>query len=195
MRFIGNFSTGKMGFAIAEELAKQGAEVILVAGPTNQEKTHSQIKRIDIQSADEMYEACTKHFPEMDGAILSAAVADYKPATQAEHKIKRKSAELTIELTANKDIAKALGSAKTSNQIVVGFALETDNEIENAKRKIVSKNLDFIVLNSLKEQGAGFGFNTNKISIVDNNNNIINFELKQKNDVAKDIVTHLISFI
>lgn len=194
VRFIGNFSSGKMGYAIAEELANQGASVVLVSGPTNLSISHPLINKIDVVSADEMFEKSTKHFPNTDGAILSAAVADYKPKNFSSEKIKRKDNELEIQLTPNKDIAKQLGSVKSDNQVLVGFALETTDEILNAQKKIKSKNLDFIIMNSLKEKGAGFSVDTNKVSIIDKNNNIEDFKLKQKSEVAKDIVKKLISY-
>jgi len=193
VRFIGNFSSGKMGFAIAETLASEGADVTLISGPTNQKIRNTHIKLIKITSADDMYNACIELFPQVDGAILSAAVADYKPRIFTDKKIKRKSDDLTIELTANKDIAKKLGELKADNQILVGFALETDNEFENARKKIKSKNLDFIVLNSLNDLGAGFSIDTNKISIIDRKDKTEHYELKQKTEVAVDIVNKIIS--
>ncbi|MBU8892735.1 MAG: bifunctional phosphopantothenoylcysteine decarboxylase/phosphopantothenate--cysteine ligase CoaBC [Bacteroidales bacterium] len=193
VRFIGNYSSGKMGFAIAEELANLGAEVILVAGPTNLEISNSLITRINIQTAQEMYDVSVKHFPDCDGAIMSAAVADYKPAVQFDKKVKRSNAEMQIVFEPNKDIAAELGRIKKKNQVLVGFALETNDEFENAKKKIKNKNLDFIVLNSLKDEGAGFGHNTNKISIIDKQDSTFKFDLKPKKEVATDIIEVLIS--
>ena len=192
VRFIGNYSSGKMGYAIAEELATQGAEVLLVSGPTHLEVSNPLIKKIKVQTAQEMYDAAVNNFSDCDGAIMSAAVADFKPVTQYDQKIKRGKDDLKIILEPNKDIAAELGNIKKENQILVGFALETNNELENAKKKIQNKNLDFIVLNSLKEEGAGFEHDTNKISIIDKIDNITNFELKSKQEVAIDIVNELI---
>jgi len=195
VRYIGNYSSGKMGFAIAEELADQGAEVILVTGPTHLQISHPLITRINIQTAQEMYNESVKYFPQCDAAIMSAAVADFKPSVKFESKVKRGKEDMNITLEPNKDIAAELGKKKKKNQLLVGFALETNNEQENAKKKIKNKNLDFIVLNSLNEEGAGFGFDTNKISIIDNQNTINEFELKSKQEVAVDIVDALIEKI
>ncbi len=192
VRFIGNYSSGKMGYAIAEVLADQGAEVLLVSGPTHLEVSSPLIKTIKVQTAQEMYDAAVNNFSDCDGAIMSAAVADFKPVIQFDEKVKRGKDDLKIILEPNKDIAAELGNIKKRNQILVGFALETNNELENAKKKIQNKNLDFIVLNSLKEDGAGFEHDTNKISIIDKNDNITNFELKSKKEVAIDIVNELI---
>lgn len=193
VRFIGNYSTGKMGYAIAEELASQGAEVFLVSGPTHLKISHSYITVINVQTAKEMYEASIKYFPGCDAAIMSAAVADFKPSVQFETKVKRGKENMQITLEPNEDIAAELGKIKKKNQILVGFALETTNELENAKKKIHTKNLDFIVLNSLNEKGAGFGYDTNKISIIDCKEKITRFELKSKHDVATDVVNALIT--
>ncbi len=196
VRFIGNFSSGKMGFAIAEELADNGAEVILVAGPVNVTTNHNNIKLIKVISAIEMYDECTKVFPEVDGAIMSAAVADFCPANYVDKKIKRKaSTPMTIKLKNNPDIAATLGKMKTEKQILVGFALETNDEVKNAQLKIQKKNLDFIVLNSLNEKGAGFQHDTNKITIIDKSNNLLKFDLKSKKEVAQDIVSYLLTFM
>lgn len=189
VRFIGNFSTGKMGFALAEECAARGASVTLIAGPTHLTVTHPNIRRINVESAQEMYDAAVNGFPETDIAILSAAVADYRPEQTANEKIKRKEGEnRSLSLTPNPDIAATLGKMKNSHQLLVGFALETNNEEENALKKLAKKNLDFIVLNSLKDQGAGFGHDTNKISILSADGDKKSFELKSKKEVAKDIV-------
>ena len=193
VRFIGNYSSGKMGFALAEECASRGAEVILVAGPVNLKTSHPNIKRIDVESAEEMYEASVKVFPEMDAAILCAAVADYRPKEQATEKIKRDSDNMILELTPNKDIAASLGQMKKGNQILIGFALETNNETQNALKKMEKKNLDYIVLNSLKDDGAGFKYDTNKISILFRNGERKDFDLKSKKEVAGDIINVTLS--
>lgn len=189
VRFIGNYSSGKMGFALAEECAERGAEVILISGPVSLQTQHKNIRRIDVESAEQMYQAAMDEFPEADSAILCAAVADYRPKQQSDVKIKRKEKEdLSLELVPNKDIAASLGKIKKPNQILIGFALETNNEEQNALKKLEKKNLDFIVLNSLNDSGAGFQYNTNKISIIDRKGNRKNFELKEKKYVAKDII-------
>jgi phosphopantothenoylcysteine decarboxylase/phosphopantothenate--cysteine ligase len=189
VRYISNYSSGKMGFALAEECASRGAEVILISGPVKLDAIHPEIKRIDVESAEEMLRAALSYFPEMDAGILCAAVADYKPVHYSEKKVKRKTGELfSLELIPNPDIAAALGKIKKEEQILVGFALETDNEISNAKEKLQKKNLDFIVLNSLKDAGAGFQGDTNKITIIDSKGNSENFPLKSKRAVASDIV-------
>ncbi len=193
VRYIGNNSSGKMGYAIAEELASRGAKVILVSGRTYLEVKNNNITLINIVSSHDMFVQATKHFPKCDAAILSAAVADYKPEHQAKNKIKKKQTNLTLTLIPTEDILATLGKSKKKNQILVGFALETDNELENAKKKLTNKNLDFIVLNSLRDKGAGFGTPTNKITIIDKNNNIENFKLKTKEEVAVDIVNKLVS--
>lgn len=195
VRFIGNYSSGKMGFALAEECARRGALVTLVAGPVHLNTQHSRITRINVESAEEMYEAAERNFPEADAAILCAAVADYRPATMAEKKIKReKEQELTLPLKATRDIAASLGAIKKEHQCLVGFALETDNEQQNAEGKLERKNLDFIVLNSLKDEGAGFRHDTNKISIIDRKNRT-DYPLKPKTEVAQDIIDHLVSVL
>lgn len=187
VRFIGNHSTGKMGFAIAETLANMGARVHLVSGPSQLETDHPNIELIRVTSADEMHQACIGKYDECDVAILSAAVADFKPATQAEQKIKKSSALDALSLVPTIDILKDLGDRK-KQQVLVGFALETNNEEENAKDKLKRKNLDLIVLNSLRDEGAGFAYTTNKVSLIDKENNITHFELKDKREVARDIV-------
>ena len=189
VRFIGNYSSGKMGFAIAQECASRGAEVFLVTGPTALNITHPNINRIDVESANEMYNASINIFPEMDVAILSAAVADYRPSQQEDKKIKRNDMqEISITLTPNPDIAAALGKIKRSNQITIGFALETNDEENNAKKKIEKKRFDFIVLNSLNDAGAGFGVDTNKVTIISKEGDKTIFNLKSKLEVAKDII-------
>ncbi|MEJ8756202.1 bifunctional phosphopantothenoylcysteine decarboxylase/phosphopantothenate--cysteine ligase CoaBC [Pontibacter sp. H259] len=187
VRFIGNHSTGKMGFAIAESFAKYGAEVILVSGPTNQKTDNQSITVIPVTTADEMYAAVHEHADTADIIIYAAAVADYKPKVVADKKIKKAGNELTIELVKNVDIAAALGKQKKPNQFSVGFALETDNESANAAEKLKKKNLDMIVLNSLRDEGAGFKHDTNKITIIELGKTTA-FELKQKTEVAQDIV-------
>lgn len=191
VRFIGNHSSGKMGFALAKEAANLGAEVILISGPSHQQIKHSLIHRIDVTTAQEMYQEVHKYFDSVDIAILSAAVADYKPKNVASQKIKKKDATLTIELAPTKDILASLGAIK-KHQFLVGFALETNNEVENAQRKLKRKNLDVIVLNSLQDKGAGFATNTNKITIIDKYFSQKLFELKSKDEVAKDIMNEII---
>jgi phosphopantothenoylcysteine decarboxylase / phosphopantothenate---cysteine ligase len=191
VRFIGNHSSGKMGFALAKEAANLGAEVILISGPSHQQIKHSLIHRIDVTTAQEMYQEAHKHFDKVDIAILSAAVADYKPKNVASQKIKKKDATLTIELAPTKDILASLGAIK-KHQFLVGFALETNNEVENAQRKLKRKNLDVIVLNSLQDKDACFATNTNKITIIDKYFSQKLFELKSKDEVAKDIMNEII---
>ncbi|MGY5353277.1 bifunctional phosphopantothenoylcysteine decarboxylase/phosphopantothenate--cysteine ligase CoaBC [Wenyingzhuangia sp. IMCC45467] len=188
VRFIGNHSSGKMGFEIAKRAANLGAEVILVSGPSNQKIAHSFVKRIDVVSAEDMYIACHEYYKNVDVAICSAAVADYKPANVATQKIKKKDTSLDIQLAPTKDILASLGAIK-KKQLLVGFALETNNEEENAKGKITRKNLDLIVLNSLRDKGAGFATDTNKITIIDKDFNLQRFEMKSKAEVAQDILT------
>lgn len=196
VRFIGNFSSGKMGFALAEECALRGAEVLLITGPTAQLVSHHGIRRIDVESAKDMYDATMKHFPQMDAAILSAAVADYRPEQKQDEKIKRNELEsITLTLTANPDIAASLGEMKKTHQLIIGFALETNDEEANAIKKLEKKNLDFIVLNSLQDKGAGFGHDTNKVTILSRDGGKRSFGLKSKKEVAKDIInTVFISF-
>lgn len=191
VRFIGNHSSGKMGFALAKAAAHLGAEVHLIAGPTKEQVNHSLIHRVDVVSAQEMYDAVHDVFQESNIAIFSAAVADYKPKNKADQKIKKADASLALELTPTPDILASVGKIKT-NQYLVGFALETNNELENAKKKITSKHLDAIVLNSLNDKGAGFATNTNKITIIDKNLNSEVFNLKSKDEVAQDILTYIL---
>lgn len=188
VRFIGNHSSGKMGFAIAEALADQGAHVNLITGPTNLHTKHPGISVKAITSAEEMHQACIALFPSSDITVLSAAVADYKPAVKADQKIKKKEEAMTIELTKTHDIAASLGKMKHNGQIIVGFALETEQERTNALKKLESKNFDLIVLNSLNDKGAGFGHDTNKITIIDRQQQLKTFDLKSKKEVANDIV-------
>lgn len=188
VRFIGNNSSGKMGFAIAESLAKQGAKVTLVSGPTHLTLHHPQVEIKQVTSAEEMFTACQVVFPQTDIAVLSAAVADYRPAKVANQKIKKSEDDLSIQLVKTHDIAAELGKQKKRGQFIVGFALETENEESNAKKKIAAKNFDLIVLNSLNDKGAGFGHDTNKISLIDATGGITKFSLKNKKEVANDIV-------
>ena len=190
VRFIGNRSTGKMGFALAETCAKYGAEVKLISGPVSMSTSVNGIQRIDVENAEQMYDIAVKEFNSCDAAILCAAVADYTPTKQENHKMKRHSDNICIELKPTKDIAAKLGQMKTSKQVIVGFALETNDEAVNAKRKLKSKNFDFIVLNSLNDEGAGFGHDTNKITIIDANAMHV-FPLKSKYAVAEDIINEL----
>jgi phosphopantothenoylcysteine decarboxylase / phosphopantothenate---cysteine ligase len=191
VRFIGNHSSGKMGFAIAEALANEGADVNLVTGPTQQHTFHPRVSVKAVTTAEEMYNACTQLFPKSDITVLSAAVADYKPLVRAEQKIKKKDERLTLELTKTQDIAASLGQVKSANQVLVGFALETENEEQNAVKKLQSKNFDLIVLNSLNDKGAGFGHDTNKITII-GKERMKTFDLKTKKEVAHDIVEAII---
>ena len=191
VRYIGNHSTGKMGFAIANELAKCGALVKLVAGPTDLEVSHPNINKVDVTSAQQMFEKCQEDFETTDITVLSAAVADYRPIHIAEEKIKKAGETMQIELQKTVDIAAVLGAKKRDGQLVVGFALESENELENAKSKLAKKNFDLIVLNSIRDQGAGFGFDTNKISILGNDGSIKDFDLRTKTEVAGDIVDEI----
>ncbi|WP_396141627.1 bifunctional phosphopantothenoylcysteine decarboxylase/phosphopantothenate--cysteine ligase CoaBC [Flavobacterium sp.] len=193
VRFIGNHSSGKMGFDIAESAANYGAEVILISGPTHLNTINSVINLIRVTSAKEMYDACHEYFNSVDVAICAAAVADYKPKFVAEQKIKKTEASLIIELEKTEDILASLGKIK-QNQFLIGFALETENEIENAKLKIQKKNLDLIVLNSLQDEGAGFGKATNKITFIDKDFIVEPMDLKSKELVANDIMNKVISF-
>lgn len=192
VRFIGNYSSGKMGFAIAEALAAKGASVKLIAGPTYLKTVSSLIERVDVKSAKEMYEAATTAFETADAAVLSAAVADYRPKSVAESKMKKQTSDLVLELEPTEDILAELGKMKRPTQVLVGFALETNNEIENAKSKLERKNLDFIVLNSLQDKGAGFSYDTNKVTFMDRSGRVEPQELKPKSEVAEDIVRRLI---
>ena len=194
VRFIGNYSSGKMGFALAEECAKHGAEVTLICGPVQLTTNHSNIHRIDVESAEEMYQAATKYFPTMDAGILCAAVADFTADHIADEKIKRKGDELHICLKPTKDIAASIGKIKKPNQTLVGFALETNDEQQNAQSKLERKNFDFIVLNSLNDKGAGFRCDTNKITIIDKIK-ATEYPLKSKALVAKDIIDRLTEYI
>ena len=192
VRFIGNHSSGLMGFSIANELANRGAKVILISAPSNLIITHPNIKCIYVISASEMHQACVENFVKADITIMAAAVADYTPENPQLHKIKKNSSEkLIITLKPTIDILAELGKTKNKHQILVGFALETDNEMENASLKLHHKNLDFIVLNSLNDAGAGFGTATNKITILDNKKQITHFNIKTKSEVAVDVVNKI----
>ncbi|MCL5128492.1 MULTISPECIES: bifunctional phosphopantothenoylcysteine decarboxylase/phosphopantothenate--cysteine ligase CoaBC [unclassified Algibacter] len=194
VRFIGNHSSGKMGFEIAKASANLGAEVVLITGPTHQKVNHSLINVVPVVSAADMYQAVHEHFENVDIAILSAAVADFTPKEVSNKKIKKKSDTLTLELGRTKDILASLGEVKT-NQYLVGFALETDNELENAKGKLKRKNLNLIVLNSLNDKGAGFKSDTNKVTFIDEAGNITENSLKSKTDVASDLLNKIIENI
>lgn len=194
VRFIGNHSSGKMGFEIARAAADLGAEVILVSGPTHETVLNSLIHRINVVSASQMYDAVHDHFNAVDIAILSAAVADYRPKHVSDIKIKKKTPAFSIELEKTQDILKSLGAIK-SHQFLVGFALETNNEVENAKGKLNAKNLNLIVLNSLNDQGAGFGSSTNKVTFITDAQEIIQHDLKSKEDVAADLMKQIIKQI
>lgn len=190
VRFIGNYSSGKMGYAIAEECANRGAEVILVSGPVSLTVKNPSIRLIKVESAHEMFEVCNKEYPRCNAAVLSAAVADFAPQNVSDTKIKRKDNNLEITLKPTEDIAASLGKIK-ENRVLVGFALEKENELENAMGKLERKNFDFIVLNSMNDKGAGFNHDTNKITIINRSKEVKNFDLKSKVMVAKDIVDEL----
>lgn len=195
VRFIGNHSSGKMGFALAKNLLNRGAEVILLTGPTQCELHHKNLTRIDIFSAEELLREVQIHFPSCDGGIFSAAVSDYRPVVQSDLKLKKTSAKLSIELVQNPDILDWAGKNKNVHQFLVGFALETNNAIEYGKTKMAKKNLDFIVINSLADSGAGFGYDTNKITILDSDFKLSEFELTTKDVAANNIVAHLVMHI
>jgi phosphopantothenoylcysteine decarboxylase/phosphopantothenate--cysteine ligase len=191
VRFISNHSSGKMGIAIAEELAKRGFEVTLVKGPMQFEAINPKIVQIQVETAAEMFETCTQYFPLNDVVVFAAAVADYTPKFPSATKIKKREDQFSIMMVKTMDIALELGRLKRPGQLLVGFALETDNEINNATEKLKNKNLDFIVLNSMQDKGAGFQYDTNKITIIDNIGNVVKFELKSKVGVASDIVEYI----
>jgi phosphopantothenoylcysteine decarboxylase/phosphopantothenate--cysteine ligase len=188
VRFIGNFSTGTMGFALAQEAANRGAEVTLIAGPTHLQINNPAIQRVDVESAEEMQFQCMRYGPESDVIIMSAAVADYTVAARQDRKLKKSGEAMNIEIKPTVDILRELGTSKKANQILVGFALETDHEVENATQKLRTKNLDFIVLNSLQDQGAGFGLTTNKVTIIDKQGVVLETALKTKQEIACDIL-------
>jgi phosphopantothenoylcysteine decarboxylase / phosphopantothenate---cysteine ligase len=195
VRFIGNHSSGKMGFSIADQLARLGAEVTLVTGPTAQVSKQSSVKRIDVTSAAQMLEACLLHYTDSKACIMSAAVADYTPAYPAQQKIKKNESTFNIELKKTVDILSTLGSQKKAGQLLVGFALETNDEEKNAIKKLQIKNLDFIVLNSLNDEGAGFKKDTNKITIIDSTLQKTVYDLKSKDEVALDICNKVIELM
>jgi phosphopantothenoylcysteine decarboxylase/phosphopantothenate--cysteine ligase len=195
VRFIGNHSSGKMGIALSRELANRGAEVNLVMGPTALSLHIPGVHLQKVQTAQEMYEACVAEFNASDVAIMSAAVADYTPIVKATEKIKKTGETITVELTKTKDILKSLGERKKNGQILVGFALETTNEKEYALSKLNGKNADLIVLNSLNDEGAGFGHDTNKITIFEKNGEQLSYERKPKQQVAKDIVDRIVNLL
>ena len=194
VRFIGNHSSGKMGVAIAEEMQRRGADVSLVLGPSNI-KVAAGIKLVKVKTAADMFTACEKIFPETDIAIMSAAVADYTLVNTSTEKIKKTENDFSVQLTKTKDILKTLGGLKKNGQLLIGFALETNNEKENALQKLQSKNADMIILNSLQDAGAGFGYDTNKITIFDKTGKSYPFEMKSKKEVAKDIVNSIIKLL
>jgi len=192
VRFIGNHSSGKMGVAIATELSRRGATVTLVLGPSETPVPESKSLLVErVESAEQMYQSCIKHFPAMDIAVMAAAVADYAPANFSKEKIKKKEANFALELVKTKDILQSLGQKKKPGQLLVGFALENANEAEYAMNKLKSKHADLIVLNSLRDQGAGFGFDTNKITIFEKDGHSISYEQKPKRQVARDIVDRI----
>ena len=193
VRFISNHSSGKMGYALSEVLASRGAEVVLVSGPTHLLPQHPAITKIDVSSADEMFEAMSSHFEKANLIIFAAAVADYTTKVKAVEKIKKNDDSMVLDLVKTKDIAFNLGKRKSAGQITVGFALETNNELENAQGKLERKNFDFIVLNSLKDQGAGFGHDTNKVSVLSKHNLKLDLPLQSKKDIATAIVDFVIS--
>jgi phosphopantothenoylcysteine decarboxylase/phosphopantothenate--cysteine ligase len=195
VRFISNHSSGKMGIAIADAAIEAGAEVCLVLGPVQIQPKSNKIKVIKVVSADSMAIECIALFRTCDIAILAAAVADFTPEISFDKKIKKSDGELLLRLKPTTDIAAELGKMKKPGQLIAGFALETDNEIENAKRKLLRKNMDIIVLNSLKDEGAGFGHDTNRITIIDRYNNIDKFGLKSKDEAARDILGKIISMV
>lgn len=194
VRFIGNYSSGKMGYALAESCARRGAEVTLISGPVQVKAQHPSIKVIKVESAHQMHEAAIEAFPTSDAAILCAAVADFTPEVKADQKIKREKEDLILKLVPTEDIAAALGKIKKENQCLVGFALETNNELANARHKLEKKNFDFIVLNSLQDAGAGFQCDTNKITIVDKEK-ATPYPLKTKTEVADDIIDRLANLL
>lgn len=194
VRFIGNYSSGKMGYALAEDCARRGAEVTLVSGPVNLKTQHPSIRRIDVESADEMYREAIRLYPEAHAGILCAAVADFTPEAIASSKIKREKEDLTLRLKPTQDIAAALGKIKQPHQRLIGFALETNDELAHAQEKRKRKNFDFIILNSLNDKGAGFRHDTNKITIVDENGSTP-YPLKDKKEVASDIIDKLVSIV
>ena len=195
VRFIGNRSSGKMGFAIAEELSKRGATVKLITGPSNLSLKDNSIERTNVKSAEEMYSACMKNFGEMNIIVMSAAVADYKPGEPSPEKISKKNNPLSLSLIPTTDILKSMGDKKNANQFLVGFALETNDELKHAKEKLQKKNLDIIVLNSLNDEGAGFETNTNKVTIIERSGKEHSYDKKPKDEVARDLIDVLMTTI
>ncbi len=195
VRFIGNYSSGLMGFSIAEEAAQRGAEVTLIAGPVNLNVSHPNIRRIDVVSAQQMHDEVMKVFAESEIAVMSAAVADFTPVEVHGQKVKKQAGLSKINLRPTIDILSAMGKAKTTDQVLIGFALETDDELENARKKLHNKNLDLIVLNSLRDEGAGFGGNTNKITLIGRDDSIAEYPLKSKPEVAADILDKIAGLI
>ncbi len=195
VRFIGNHSSGKMGIAIAEALARKGAEVTLVLGPTHLRPSHPRVRVIPVVSAQDMYEVCTEHFSQAHVAVLAAAVADYRPQSAAPVKIKKQGKQIDLPLVETVDIAAELGRIKRADQLLVGFALETDNEEDNARAKLVKKNFDFIVLNSLRYEGAGFGCDTNRVTILRRDGSQTRFDLKPKSAVGEDIAQEIVRWV
>ncbi len=195
VRFIGNHSSGKMGIAIAEALARKGAEVTLVLGPTHLRPSHPRVQVIPVVSAQDMYEVCTEHFSQAHVAVLAAAVADYRPQSAAPVKIKKQGKQIDLPLVETVDIAAELGRIKRADQLLVGFALETDNEEDNARAKLVKKNFDFIVLNSLRYEGAGFGCDTNRVTILRRDGSQTRFDLKPKSAVGEDIAQEIVRWV
>ena len=192
VRFIGNHSSGKMGYHLAMQAAKMGAEVTLIMGPSDLKVENSNVLQINVKTAKDMQSSVKDHFEDADIAIFSAAVSDYKTENIASQKVKKSNGSWDISLTKTNDILLEISQEKKENQILVGFALETENELENAKEKLINKNLDMIVLNSLNDKGAGFGYDSNKITIIEKDNKIEEFELKHKREVAKDIISKII---
>lgn len=195
VRFIGNYSTGKMGFAIAEAFAEEGASVVLVSGPVAEQISHRNIDLVPVNSAEEMFEACQQVIDGVDVAVFNAAVADYTPAEPSAQKLKRKGGEWTLRLKPTPDIASEMGKGKKKEQFFVGFALESEEGTEEARNKLEKKNLDLIVLNSLKDEGAGFGTETNKVTMIDRKGGVEEYELKPKRQVASDLVSRVIKSI
>jgi phosphopantothenoylcysteine decarboxylase / phosphopantothenate---cysteine ligase len=195
VRYISNHSTGKMGYAIAEKFLELGAEVLIISGPVSIHLQHPRLRIININAANEMYLACCKVFEEIDIAVFAAAVADYRPAKIAEQKIKKDEESFTIKMIKNVDIAYEFGKVKTSNQVSVGFALETNDELSHAKAKLRKKNFDMVILNSMNDANATFGYDTNKITTIKKDLSKKEYSLKQKVEVAKDIVKEITSLL
>ncbi len=195
VRFVGNRSSGKMGIAIAEEFAARGFDVTLIKGPTHLSATNPKIVQIEVETAAQMYATCAQYFTFNDVIVFAAAVADYTPKNPSAIKIKKREEEFSIEMVKTADIAGELGKLKRPGQVLVGFALETDHEMAHAQEKLNKKNLDFIVLNSVNDKGAGFQYDTNKVTIIDNSGNVTKFDLKPKTEVARDIADYVFKII